>query len=130
LSFDYSRKDFGNASLRPTSDPTFANENNAISSQLTAVNTYRIGGEIRLEEWSIRGGYHFEDSPFTNEALASDKTGFSAGLGYSFGGTRVDVSYDRTQQDFAQQLFPVGLTSVANVDTTNSNINLTISWKL
>ncbi|NER17727.1 OmpP1/FadL family transporter [Spongiivirga citrea] len=130
LSFDYGRKDFGSASLRPTSDPAFQAENTAISNQFQVVNSYRIGGEIRLEEWSIRGGYHFEDSPFANEAIASDKTGFSAGLGYRFGGTRVDVSYDRTQQEFAQQLFPIGLTSVANVDNTISNINLTISWKL
>ncbi len=130
LSFDYGRKDFSNAELRPTSDPAFSAENNAVSTQFQAVNSYRIGAEIRLEDWSIRGGYHFEDSPFADETLAGEKTGFSAGLGYRFGGTRIDVSYDRTQQEFAQQLFPIGLTSVANVDNTINNINLTISWKL
>lgn len=130
LSFDYGYTDFSSASLRPTSDPAFNVENNNIESQLQAVNSYRIGGEIRLEEWSLRGGYHFEDSPFKDENVASEKTGFSAGLGYRFGGTRIDVSYDRTQQEFGQALYPIGLTSVANIDNTINNVNVTVTFKL
>jgi len=76
ISFDYGYQDFSQAELRPTSDSAFSNENQFITQQLGEVNTYRIGGEYRIEQISLRAGYRFEESPY-------DRINSNISLGYS-----------------------------------------------
>ncbi|NER15307.1 aromatic hydrocarbon degradation protein [Leptobacterium flavescens] len=130
LSFDYGYQDFSNAELRPTSDPAFASENNFISSQLKAVSTYRVGGEYKIKQLSLRGGYRFEESPYENENTIGDLTAFSVGLGYNFGPTKIDLAFSQSQRDINQALFDTGLTTQANIDNTNSNVTLSVSFNL
>ncbi|NAS32478.1 aromatic hydrocarbon degradation protein [Flavobacteriaceae bacterium R38] len=130
LSFDYGYQDFSNAELRPTSDPQFADENTFISNQLKAVSTFRVGGEYKIKQLSLRGGYRYEESPYENETTVGDLTGFSVGLGYNFGPTKLDLTYSRSQRDSSQSLFDTGLTSVANIDNIRSNVILSLSFNL
>merc|ERR1712000_243217 len=64
ISFDYSYQDMSKAELRPTSDPSFADENEFIGNTLGAVNAFRLGGEYRIEQVSLRAGYRYEQSPY------------------------------------------------------------------
>lgn len=89
ISLDYSYQDMSKAELRPTSDPSFAAENDFIASTLGAVNSYRLGGEYRIEQVSLRAGYRFEESPYENSDFVGDLNGFSAGIGYNFGASRL-----------------------------------------
>ena len=130
LSFDYGYQDFSNAELRPTSDPVFAAENTLISNTLRAVSTYRVGGEYKIERFSLRGGYRFEESPYENETTIGDLTGFSVGAGYDFGPTKLDITFSRSERDFNQTLFDTGLTTIANRELTNSNVTLSLSFNL
>ena len=91
ISFDYSRKDFGNTKFKPTSDPYFASQNNLISNNLTAASTYKVGGEYKHNQFSFRGGYRFEESPYKDKTI-DDLTGFSLGFGYDFGRTKLDLT--------------------------------------
>lgn len=130
LSFDYSYSDFSNLTFRPQSDPFFQTQNVAIENTFKAVNTYRIGGEYRFNEWSFRGGYRLEETPFQDETAQSDLTGFSLGLGYNWGRTKLDIAYDRSEQDRSQSLFNTGLTSQAGISNTNTAVVATLSFSL
>ncbi len=124
LSFDYGYQDMSQAELRPTADPSFANENEFIANQLGAVNTFRLGGEIRFDEVSLRGGYRYEESPYESGDIVGDLNGFSGGIGYSFGGSRLDLAYSRTEQDVNSFFFDSGIDNAAMVNRINTNITL------
>jgi len=130
LSFDYSRKDYSNTEFRPTSDLFFTAQNQTMSEILKVANTYRVGGEYRVRNISFRGGYRFEESPYVDENFFGNLTGFSLGLGYDFGSTRLDLTYDRWERTVNNQLFSVGLTDAATVDTNNSNLTLSLAFNL
>lgn len=130
LSFDYTRKDYSGAKFKPENDYYFRSQNSDISNSLTASNMYRIGGEYRIDRLSLRGGYRFEGSPYKNGKTVGDLTGYSMGIGYNFGGTTLDISYDRAEQSSLYKLYNVGLTDSASVDRTFQNIMLTLNFKL
>lgn len=130
LSFDYSYQDFSNINFSPGRDPAFAALNNRIENSLKAVSTFRVGGEYRIENWSLRGGFNFQESPYEDNTILGDRQGFSAGLGYNFGNYTFDVSYSRSEQDRNQQLYATGLTSTAAIDTVYDNFLLTLGLNL
>ncbi len=124
LSFDYGYQDMSKAELRPDSDANFATVNSDIDSELSAVSSFRVGGEYRISRFSLRGGYRFEQSPYADGNTVGDLNGFSAGIGYSFAGSRLDLAFNRTEQDVDKYLFDTGLTTPALVNTVNTNITL------
>jgi hypothetical protein len=128
ISFDYSYKDFSNTELRPSNDPEFVFQNNLISDNLKAASTYKIGGEYRIENWSLRGGYRFEESPYENEITLGDLNGYSAGFGYDFGSIKADLSYDHSSRTDNPQLYQVGLTNTANIQRDFSSVVLSLSF--
>lgn len=129
LSFDYGYQDMSQAELRPTSDAAFTSENQLISEQLGVVNSYRIGGEYRIDQVSLRAGYRFEEGPYENEEIIGDLTGYSGGIGYSFGPNRLDLSFSKTEQDTNDFLFDSGASNSAMVNRINTNISLGYSVK-
>jgi len=130
ISFDYSTKNYGNAKFKPTSDSYFASQNNDISNALTNAATYRIGGEYRYERLSFRAGYRLEESPYKNKKTVGDLTGYSFGLGYSFGKMKLDLTFDRAERESANKFYSVGLTDTATIDNKNSNVTMSVSFNL
>lgn len=128
ISFDYSLKDYTHAKIRPTNDFIVANNN--IENQLQASSSYRLGGEYRIKQFSLRGGYRFEQSPYKNGTTIGDLEGYSLGLGYNFGSMSVDVAYDRSEQARNSQLLQAGLVGLANINNINSNVTLSVAFKL
>ncbi len=121
LSLDYGYQDMSNAELRPTSDASFARVNSEIGQELRAVSTFRVGGEYRIKKFSLRGGYRYEQSPFRNKITIGDLNGFSAGIGYNFGGSRFDFTYSRATRDVDVQLADVGISTPASVYAAINN---------
>ena len=72
----------------------------------------------------------YEESPYRNETTVGDLTGFSLGLGYDFGNYNFDIAYARAEQDSERQLYEVGLTSAADIETTFNNIIFTLGISL
>ncbi len=124
LSADYGYQDMSQARLRPQNDGNFAQVNSDISSQLTAVSSLRVGGEYRIARFSLRAGYRFEQSPYEDGITVGDLTGISGGLGFDFGGSRLDLAVNRTEREMALQLFDAGVTAPATIDRTNTNVTL------
>ncbi|OZV67914.1 OmpP1/FadL family transporter [Winogradskyella aurantia] len=130
ISFDYSLKDYSNIQFRPSSDIFFSNLNNQINNTLDTAISYRIGGEYRYKQISFRGGYRFEESPTINNALFGDLNGYSAGLGYNFGGMTIDFAFSHSQRDVNYQLYTVGLTDSAQIDSTFNDFILTLAFNI
>ncbi len=130
ISFDYSRRDHTNTKFRPTADAFFASQNNIMNDVFTVANTYRVGGEYKIKQVSIRGGYRLEESPYKDNSFFGDLTGYSVGLGYNFGNTKLDLTYDHAQRTTNNPLYSVGLTDVALLDTNNSNFTLSLAFSL
>jgi hypothetical protein len=124
LSFDYGYQDFSNAELRPQSDPNFQIANNNIANQLGAVSTFRLGGEYRIEKVSLRAGYRFEQSPYVDTDALGDLNSISGGIGYNFGGNRLDFSLNRLDQQVNEQLLDTGLITPATINRTRTNATL------
>ena len=89
---------------------------------------FQAGGEYRVNQWSLRGGYRFEESPFQDTSLMGDLTGYSVGLGYSVETFKIDLSYASAQQDRSEALYGTGLTTPTNIDQTQDIYTLTIGF--
>lgn len=124
LSFDYGFQDYSKAELRPDNDPSFQTVNNQISNDLGSVSTFRLGGEYRIDQFSLRAGYRFEQSPYVNGTTIGDLNAVSAGVGYNFGGSRLDFALGRSQQDSNERLFDAGITTPAIIKRINTNATL------
>lgn len=128
LSFDYGYQDMSKAELKPASDAYFAAENQFISDNLKAVSTYKIGGEYKIERLSLRGGYRFEESPYENETTVGDLTGYSLGLGYNFGPTRVDLAYSQAQRDYNKPVLDGGIPTTVAIDREDTLVTLSLNF--
>tara|TARA_R110002033_G_scaffold29812_5_gene66538 strand:+ start:2731 stop:4257 length:1527 start_codon:yes stop_codon:yes gene_type:complete len=130
ISFDYSVKDYTNSKFKPTTDVFFSSLNNQISNELTSSASYKLGGEYRYKQVSFRGGYHFEESPYKNNDFYGDLDGYSFGLGYNFGNFNLDLAYSQSQRDINHQLYNVGLTDTASVQSKYSDFILTLGFDI
>lgn len=128
ISVDYAMKDYSNTKFRPKED--FRETNDQLESLLDVTSEVRIGAEARAKQWSFRGGYRFEQSPYKNGRTVGDLQGFSAGLGYNFGGTRLDAAYSYSKRDMQQSFFSQGLVDTANIKSINNNVTLTLLFEL
>ena len=98
ISGDFGYTDYSNLKFKPESDLLFQNLNNQIEEELRAVPTVKIGGEYRIANLSLRAGFRHEKSPFEDNRQG-DLSGYSGGVGYSFGNLNLDLAYMTTSYD-------------------------------
>ena len=128
LSVDYAIKDYSNTKYKPLDD--FRNANDAMANLLDQSGELRIGGEYRIKDWSLRGGYRMEQSPYKDGKTVGDLKGYSTGFGYNFGTTRLDLAYSYSERDYQKQFFSQGLTDSAKINGINQNVTLTLMFAL
>lgn len=128
ISVDYAIKDYGNTKFKPTND--FNGINNQISNQLTNTGELRVGAEYKIKQLSIRGGYRYEGSPYKNGTTIGDLNSYSGGLGYDFGGTKLDLAYSYLERKSNQGFFATGFTDGANITSKLNNVSLTLLFEL
>lgn len=128
ISFDYSYKDYSSMEFKPSRDPFFRDLNHSIKNSLKGTSTIRTGAEYRINQLSLRGGFHFEESPYKNNKSIGDLTGFSFGTGYNFGNWNLDLAYSRSEQDKEMQLYSLGLTDKAMVNSIYNNYILSLGF--
>ncbi|MBF8151383.1 outer membrane protein transport protein [Winogradskyella sp. F6397] len=130
LSFDYAVKDYSNSKFKPTTDALFSNLNTSISNDLDTAVSYRLGGEYRYKQVSFRGGYRFEESPYKNDSFYGDLNGYSLGIGYNFGNLNLDFAFSQSERDYNHQLYSVGLTDAAQIESKFTDFILTLGFNL
>lgn len=124
ISFDYAIKDYSNTQFRPKRESLFRDLNAVMADELTTASEYRIGAEYKIKQASLRAGYRFEESPYKNESTIGDLTGYTAGLGYNFKGSRLDLAYSFSKRDSEVQFVSSGMTDTAKISSKNNNILL------
>ncbi|MBL0012681.1 MAG: outer membrane protein transport protein [Flavobacterium sp.] len=129
ISVDYSLKDYSKTRFKPN-DSFFRPLNARIDAQLHAASEFRIGGEYRIKQWSLRGGYRYEESPYKDKKVVGDLSGFSTGFGYNFGTTRLDMAYAYSQRKSQQGFFSQGFTDGPEVMTKSNTISLTLVFEM
>ena len=130
ISVDYAIKDYGNTKFKPENDSYYSGLNTYMNNTLDNTGELRIGGEYKIEKWSLRAGYRYEQSPYKNASTIGDLTGYSGGLGYNFGSTKADLSYAYAKRDSQQGFFSQGLTDGAKINTINNTVSLTLLFEL
>ncbi len=128
ISLDYSLRDYSNARFRPSNE--LIQTNSAISSTLDVSNEVRIGAEYRIKQWSLRGGYRFEESPYKNNNTIGNLNSISGGFGYNFGDIKLDMAYTYAKRQNNQSFFSQGFTDGANIDAIQNNVTLTLGFEL
>jgi len=103
VSIDYSIKNYSNIKL---SNPDFGDENQAFKNDLENVGELRIGTEWRFDNFSVRGGYHFENSPYKSAISSDNLAGFSLGAGYKFRGAKLDFAYQKYTNTAPYNFYP------------------------
>ena len=125
LSADVSTKDYSNTKFRPLND--YNGLNSFMSNALHDAIEVRLGGEYKYKEFSFRGGYRFDQSPYKVDRTFGDLTGYSGGLGYTFGDSRIDLAYSYEHRNFNYTFLSSGLTDPARVSRYNNNVTVSYS---
>ncbi|WP_428224769.1 OmpP1/FadL family transporter [Flavobacterium sp.] len=128
LNIDYGWKFYERMQLRPEDE--FEEQNSSIGNTFVNSKQLAVGGECKIERWSLRGGYRYETSPYIKKSLMSDLKGYSLGLGYNFGGTKVDIAYSTTSREVAKPIFDAGLIDNFTKNLRSNNLTATLSFEL
>ena len=128
VSLDITRTDYSNTTFGPAID--FEIQNNDLSEKLASSLAFKIGTEYRIKQWSVRGGFRSEQSPYKNKKIMGDLFGISTGFGYNWGDTKLDASYAYSKRNNQNQFFKQGLTDFSTTTGINNNIALTLVFEL
>ena len=126
ISIDYALKDYSKTKIKSGYDGL----NNELNTLLGTTGELRIGAEYRINALSLRGGYRYEQSPYKNGVTIGDLTGYSTGLGYNFGSTKVDLAYSYAKRNAQQGFFGQGFSDGANIASINNNVSLSLLFEL
>ncbi len=129
LSIDYGIRNYRNTKFKPTS-AGFGGINDQIDNTLTSTGELRIGGEYKIKQLSLRGGYRYEGSPYKNGITVGDLNSYSAGLGYNFGSTKLDLAYSYLERKSNEGFFTRGFTDGANITSKLNNVTMTLLFEL
>jgi hypothetical protein len=127
LSADVSTKDYGTTRFKPKNDVGFSILNNYMNTALGNALEFRLGGEYKIKQLSLRGGYRFDQSPYKVDQNFGDLTGYSGGIGYSFGENKIDLAYNYEHRKMNQAFLSSGMTDPARISRYNNNITLSYS---
>lgn len=129
LSVDYGIKNYSGAKVSDSFGYNFSSINTQIENELDSASYLRLGGETRIADFSLRAGYWTEQSPYRNQNQMEDFSGYSLGLGIRFKASSLDVALTRSEQNYAEQMYSIGLTDSAFVNQNSEQFILTYSFR-
>jgi hypothetical protein len=130
IGIDVEHVDYSSASLS-ASPNVFATQNEAIRSDLTATNNFRVGGEIKLKPLLLRLGYAYYGDPYSsNVSTDGSHQSFSGGFGFRNSHYFADFAYVFTQFKENYYLFDPAVVGSPSVNsTTLSSYMVTLGVK-
>mgnify|MGYP006153363981 FL=1 len=112
---------------------TLFRENNAqIRENYQGAINYRVGGEYKIENLSLRAGYAVNGSPYKNDDVGKfDVKIISAGLGYRVSNYSIDLAYQRINSDLTSSPYTLNnfTEPVANIKNSMNNVFLTLGLR-
>ncbi|KGL58640.1 OmpP1/FadL family transporter [Polaribacter sp. Hel1_85] len=127
ISFDYINKGYQNMKL---SNGVFNDENQFYQNELRNTHSYNVGTEWRLDRFSVRGGYKFEQSPDILALDSDNLKGYSLGAGYNFGSFKLDFSYTDNNKTSPYNFYPGFNVNPAELQLDNKTITATVTLNL
>ncbi|HKJ49679.1 MAG TPA: hypothetical protein VJ973_11345 [Christiangramia sp.] len=128
ISLDYGIKDYSSIRYSSNNNVSYSDLNEVISNEMQIAESLRIGGEYRIENFSLRAGYRLEGSPFDGEeSLVDNLYSYSGGLGYGFGNFNVDLAYNYTRINNDTS---TGFVNPTSIDRDLSKFILSLSFGL
>lgn len=104
ISVDYTNRNF--QTLRLSNSNNFLEENKFFETSMKRTNGLNIGTEWRLGRLSVRGGYIYEESPYTNALDSDHLKAYSYGGGYNFGNFKVDIAFSNNNRTGVYNFYP------------------------
>ena len=127
ISADYEMVDYSKARLRPSID--FTNENQRIQDKYKNTSNLRLGGEYRIGQISLRGGYGIFGSPYKSNVNDGKGSLVSFGLGYRTSDYFVDCAYTSYSMTENYYLYGVDIANSASLKTTNNMFMVSFGLK-
>lgn len=103
ISADYTLNGYQKMKL---SNGDFNTENQFFTDDLRNTYSLNVGSEWRFKALSIRGGYHYEQSPDASAIKSDNIKGYSFGAGYTFGNTKLDFAYQNKSNTQLYNFYP------------------------
>jgi len=128
ISIDYERINYGRAKLKEEkANIPFDYENDSIQNTYATANNIRIGGELKLDQFYLRGGFALYQSPYssTYSNYQSDMQQYSGGLGYREKGFFIDASFSTMQYVKERPLLST-IPNLSEIDLNNNQFTLTV----
>lgn len=128
ISLDYEFMDYGTSKLS-ASDYTFANENQDIRGDFQSTHNLRIGGEWRMDQFTLRGGYNIISSPMNSEVNKIISSAYSWGAGYRMGNAYFDFAYSKRKTENVFYMYSPDYVNAASIANTTGNYVFTLGYK-
>ncbi|SDJ81351.1 Long-chain fatty acid transport protein [Pedobacter sp. ok626] len=109
-------------------DNAIMDSNADIKKYYTSAVNYRVGGEYKINNLSLRAGYGLNGSPVKDDTNNTYGTKYySGGLGYRFNEYYFDLAYQRVQSEDRVSPYALsdGAEPVASIKNANNNVFLT-----
>ena len=128
ISADYTISNYKKLKL---SNGDFTTENLFFNNKLRNTYTLNVGTEWRFKSLSLRGGYHYSQSPDANAIESDNIKGYSYGAGYSFGNVKLDFAYQTKSNTQLYNFYPqYNQVNAADLKIDNSILTATLSINL
>jgi hypothetical protein len=130
LSAEYEYTDYSQSRLS-SGMYNYSDENDAIRSKYTEAHTLRVGTEIRMGYFTIRGGAGYYTSPFADDINDGERMFFSAGIGFRDRNFFADLGYVQSFSPVDYYMYGsenIDADPVRN-DITTYNILLTLGFR-
>lgn len=132
ISIDYELIDYSTSRLK-SDNYTFNTENQDLKNNIQNVSNIRIGGELKLDMFYLRGGYAYYGSPY-KDALEEDAdySLISGGFGVKIDELFIDLAYTVATQKSAYRAYDRLYdddNNVVNVENQNKKFILTLGMK-
>ena len=126
LSFDLENINYSKSKFSSADNTVYNNLNLAIYRNLSSLYNIRFGSELRINKFSIRGGFKQSNSPYDKSTIKLSSKSF--GIGYEFKKATLDIGFSTNDIKSEYQLFDTGLVNLAQIN--NSQLITVISYNI
>jgi len=109
----------------------FTDLNQSIDGHFRNVTNIRVGGEARINDFSVRAGYAYYPSPYKSGFLNdnSNTNQLSFGLGYRIGNFTIDAAYLQTLQNAKYKFYDLTDLNVVSTKTRDGKFLITLGFR-
>jgi hypothetical protein len=107
---------------------SFIDENRSISDNYTWRHAVRLGAELRVYQFFVRGGGFYYSSPMKSAGSNMSTLGFAGGLGFRSGNFYADFAYNNSSMPYKYYIDGTDDMRI-DVDKTSNNFYLTFGLR-